>query len=94
MAQINITINTVDDLSPKDVLNTIRRATANITEFAEGETVENKGVTFRVRKAPKSVTVETLAPVRSWAAKKGISLGKRGRIPASVMAAFNAAQTK
>ena len=89
MAQINITINTVDDLTPAQALNAVRRATSNLSEFTEGESVENKGVTFRVRKAPKAVTRETLAPVRSWAEKKGIKLGKRGRIPASVLAQFH-----
>jgi hypothetical protein len=88
MSQVNITINSDKPLTKAEVRNAVRRAFDNDEALVEGQSAVVKGVSFRVRNAPKAVSKVTLAPVRKWAKKQGIELGKRGRIPASVLAAY------
>lgn len=87
MAQIVLTIT--DVTSNREVINAVRRALSQEADLTVGTKTVIKGVKVRVKEAAK--TRDNLLHVRAWAAKKGIVLGKRGRIPAHVLEAYNAA---
>lgn len=85
MAKVTLTIS--DVATSKEVLNAVRRAFSVDQKLKIGTTAQIKGVQVRVKEIPKS-TRHSLEHIREWAAKQGIELGKRGRIPAEVMQAY------
>ena len=76
----------------KDIVNAVRRTFKPGVALDLGTVSTIGDVTYRVRKDPTIVTpskvVTTASQARQWAADNGIALGKRGRIPATVLAQF------
>jgi hypothetical protein len=89
MSKVILTLT--DVATEKDVINAVRRAFSGEVNLTVGAVNTVKGVKVRVKEAAN--TRPNLLHVRAWAAKKGIVLGKRGRIPATVLAAYEKAHT-
>jgi len=94
MSKILISVENLSDTpTSTEVINAVRRAfSANDVNLTVGTVGTSKGVTYRLRKTPKAAQpVETVASqARAWAKANKIKLGARGRIPAEVMAQFQA----
>lgn len=67
----------------KGSVGTNPRKRAAVADTGEGRS--------RKRKAVESAEVPSNAEVRSWARRTGLSVSDRGRVPASVMAAYRSA---
>lgn len=81
------TITITEATTKREALNAVRRAFAEDAPLKAGERFSVKGVKVRVDEV-QTVRKASLKHVREWAAKQGTVLGKRGRIPAEVLAAY------
>ena len=90
--KVSITLHIDGDVTAKDILNAVRRATATNPDIAPGAPVTTKGVTLKVRPV-KVVPVAPKSAVRDWLAANGHPevVGKRGRIARDLLAKYEAA---
>jgi len=89
--KIAITIHS-DELSAKGIQNAVRRALSGDVQIPEQGSLTVKGLTITV-KPVKTTPVPSKQNIRLWAAENGHPevVGKRGRISADVLAAYEAA---